>query len=96
MEFLVLTSQYRKHPERDRKVMQAVVEAAETVGAERVVRRKGNVYSTGVYLKDGEEKKLVYIDWEKDWSWRRIYQDLMASIQFSPNLNQDQQIYLEA
>ena len=58
MEFLVLTSQYRRHLERGRKLMRTVVEVAETVRAERVVRRGGNIYSTGVYLKDGKETSL--------------------------------------
>jgi len=96
MEFLVLASRYVKQPERERVVIQAVIEAAEALGAERVVRRRGNVYSTGVYVTDGSEKHLVYNDWSKDWNWRRIYESMMASIQFSPEFSQERQIYLTA
>lgn len=92
MEFLVLASCYIKQPERERIVMQAVIEAAEAVGAERIVMRRGNVYSTGVYLKNGGRKALLYNDWEKDWSRRKVYENMMASLQFSSRLRHEQQI----
>jgi len=88
MELLFLASRYIKQPERERVVMQAVIEAAEAIGVDRVVVRRGNVYSSGVYLKDGENKVLLYNDWDKDWDWRRIFDTMMATVRFSPNLNQ--------
>lgn len=94
MEFLVLTSRYIRQPERERVVMQAVIEAAETVGIDRIVRRRGNVYSTGVYINNGEGKSLLYNDWEKDWDRRRVYDCIMASIQLSPVLDQRHQLVL--
>ena len=94
MEFLVLASRYIKQPERERIVMQAVIEAAEAVGAERIVMRRGNVYSTGVYLNDGGRKSPLYNDWEKNWSRRRVYENMMASLQFPPRLRHEQQILI--
>ena len=94
MELLVLASRYIKQPERERVVMQSVIEAAEAVGAERIVMRRGNVYSTGVYLKDGGSKSLVYNDWEKDWSRRKVYENMLASLQFSPRFHHEQQILI--
>jgi hypothetical protein len=88
MEFLFLASRYIKQPERERIVMQAVIEAAEAIGVDRVVMRRGNVYSSGVYLKDGENKVLLYNDWDKDWDWRRIFDTMIATVRFSPNFNQ--------
>jgi hypothetical protein len=88
MEFLFLASRYIKQPERERVVMQAVIEAAEAIGVDRVVMRRGNVYSSGVYLKDGENKVLLYNDWDKDWDWRRIFDTMIATVRFSPNFNQ--------
>lgn len=83
-----------KQPERERIVMQAVIEAAEAAGIERVVRRRGNVYSTGVYVNDGRSKRLLYNDWEKNWDQRKIFDSIMASIRFSPVLNQKHQLIL--
>jgi len=88
MEFLFLASRYIKQPEREGVVMQAVIEAAEAIGVDRVVMRRGNVYSSGVYLKDGENKVLLYNDWDKDWDWRRIFDTMIATVRFSPNFNQ--------
>ncbi len=86
MEFLVLTSDFVRQPKRERVIMEAVIEAAETIGADRIVKRKGNVYSTGVYLTDGKKKSLLYNDWDKDWDGQKIYENIMASIRFFPNL----------
>jgi len=96
LEFLVLASRYVKQPERERVIMQAVIEAAEALGAERVVMRRGTVYSTGVYLKEGEEKSLLYNDWDKNWGRREVYKNMMASIGFSPMFRQECPIYLTA
>lgn len=82
MEFLVLTSQHLKQPERERIIMQAVIDAAEAVGIGRITKRKGNVYCTGVYVSDGEGKSLLYNDWEKDWDQKRIFKSIVTSIQF--------------
>jgi len=84
MEFLVLTSQHSKQPERERIIMQAVIEAAETIGIERITKRKGNVYCTGVYVNDGEGKSLLYTDWEKNWDQKKIYNSIVTSIQPLP------------
>jgi len=94
MEFLVLASRYIKQPERERVVMQAVIEAAEAVGAERIVMRRGNVYSTGVYLNDGGRKSLLYNDWEKNWSRRKVYENMIASLHSSPRFHHEQQILI--
>ena len=94
MEFLVLTSRYVRQLERERVVLQAVIEAAEAVGIDRIVRRRGNVYSTGVYVNDGKGKSLLYNDWDKDWDRRRVYDSIMASIQLSPVLEQKSQLVL--
>jgi hypothetical protein len=88
MELLVLAPLDLRRPERERAVMQAVIEAAETLGADRIVMRRGNVYSTGVYLKNGKEKALLYNDWDKDWNAATIYSSMMVSIGFSSNLGQ--------
>lgn len=74
--------------------MQAVIEAAETMGIDRIVRRRGNVYSTGVYINDGKGKSLLYNDWDKDWDRRRVYDSIMASVQFSPVLERKRQLIL--
>jgi hypothetical protein len=91
---LVLASRYIRQPERERVVMQAVIEAAEAVGIDRIVRRRGNVYSTGVYINDGKAKSLLYNDWDKDWDRRRVYDSIMASVQFSPVLDRKRQLIL--
>ena len=83
MEFLVLASRCLKKPERERVVMQAVMEAAEMLGVERVVMRRGNVYCIGVYISEGDRKDLVYIDWEKDWEWKRICSHIVSSMPVS-------------
>ena len=94
MEFVILTSRYVKQPERERVVMQAVIEAAEAVGVNRIISRRGNVYSTGVYINDGKGKSLLYNDWDKDWDRGRVYDSIMASIQFSPALEQKRPLVL--
>jgi hypothetical protein len=94
MEFLVLSSQYVKQPERERVIMQAVIEAAETVGIDRIVKRRGNVYSTGVYVNDGKGKSLLYNDWDKKWDPKRVYDSIMASIQLSPGISKKNQLIL--
>jgi len=94
VEFLVLASRYVKQPERERVVLQAVIEAAEATGVNKVVKRRGNVYSTGVYINDGKGKSLLYNDWDKNWGRRRIYENIMASVRFHSALNQRRQIVL--
>ncbi|MBS7614430.1 hypothetical protein KEJ18_01655 [Candidatus Bathyarchaeota archaeon] len=84
MEFLVLTSQQLKQPEREQIIMQAVIEAAETMGIERITKRKGNVYCIGVYFSNGETKSLLYNDWEKNWDRKKIYNCIVSSIQNQP------------
>ena len=76
--------------------MQAVIEAAETLGANRIEMRRGNVYGTGVYLKNGKDKVLLYNDWDKDWNATTIYNSMMVSIRFSSNLGQRNRIVMIA
>ena len=94
MEFLVLSSQYVKQPERERVVMQAVIEAAEAMGIDRIVKRRGNVYSTGVYVSDEKGKSLLYNDWDKNWDQEKVYNSIMASIQLSPAVSKKNQLIL--
>ena len=94
MEFLVLTSQYLKQPERERIIMQAVIEAAETVGIERIIKRRGNVYCIGVYISNREGKSLLYNDWEKNWDQKKVYDSIMTSIQPSPIQSKSSQLVL--
>ena len=74
--------------------MQAVIEAADTIGADRIIRRRGNVYSTGVYINNESGKTLLYNDWEKELDPKRVYDIIMASIQFSFTQEQEQQLVL--
>ncbi len=94
MEFLVLTSRYVRQGERERVIMQAVIEAAEAIGVDRIVMRRGNVYSTGVYVDDGSEKALLYNDWDRNWDRKKIYDSIMASVRSSPSLRQKRQLIL--
>jgi hypothetical protein len=94
LEFLVLSSQYLKQPERERVIIQAVIEAAETVGIDRIVKRRGNVYSTGVYVNDGKGKSLLYNDWDKNWDQKKVYNSIMASIHLSPVISKKNQLVL--
>jgi hypothetical protein len=94
MEFLILSSKYVKQPEREGVIVQAVIEAAETVGIERIVKRRGNVYSTGVYVNDGKGKSLLYNDWDKNWDQKKVYDSIMASIELSPDMNKKNQLTL--
>jgi len=94
MEFLVLTSQYLKQPERERIILQAVIELAEAVGIERIVMRRSNVYCTGVYVNNGDGKSLLYNDWEKDWDQKKIIKNMRASLQFSPDQEKNSQLIL--
>ena len=80
MEFLILSSSLTDQRKRERIIMQAVVEAAENLGITRIVKRRCNVLSTGVYVVDGRGKKLLYNDWEKDWSQNKIYERIMSSL----------------
>jgi len=84
MEFLVLTSQFRKQPDRERTIMQAVIELAQDAGVERIVMRRTNVFCTGVYLSNSNGKSLLYNDWEKDWDHKKIFRNMKAKLQASP------------
>jgi len=84
MEFLILSSSLVDHRKRERTIMQAVIEAAENLGIRRIVKRRCNVLSTGVYLVDQRgNKKLLYNDWEKNWGQNKIYESIMSSLKFS-------------
>ena len=84
MEFLVLTSQFRKQPDRERTIIQAVIELAQDAGVERIVMRRTNVFCTGVYLSNSKVKSLLYNDWEKDWDHKKIFRNMKAKLQASP------------
>ncbi len=94
MEFLVLTSQFLKQPERERVIMQAVIELAEDVGIERIVMRRTNVYCTGVYVSNGDGKSLLYNDWEKDWDQKKIVKNMKTTLRFSPIQEKSSQLIL--
>jgi len=86
MEFLILSSCLVDQRKRERIIMQAVIEAAENLGISRIVKRRCNVLSTGVYVVDREGKKLLYNDWEKDWGQNKIYERIVSSLR---SLNKD-------
>jgi hypothetical protein len=94
MEFLVLTPRNVKNHERERIILEAVIEAAEAAGIERIIKRRGNVYSIGVYLNDGRGKILLYNDWDKDWGWRRIFDVIMSTMNLSKINNPKSQLIL--
>ncbi len=96
MEFMVLSSRFKRQIERERVVMQAVIEAAEAAGAEKIVVRRGDVYSTGVYVTDGRDNAIIYNDWEKTWNWKKIYEHIMAAIKTKPSSHHEYQIHLTA
>lgn len=80
MEFLILSSCLVNQRKREQIIMQAVIEAAEKFGIPRIIKRRCNVLSTGVYLVDREGKKLLYNDWEKDWNQKEIYERITSSL----------------
>jgi hypothetical protein len=55
------------------------------------------VYSIGVYVKDGERKTLVYIDWDKeDWDWKRVYSHIVGSTRVPSILSKGYEINMKA
>jgi len=78
-ELLILVPRSPEWAERERTVMRAAVEAARELGAEKVLARRCDVYAIGVYLKEDLNKRLVYIDWDRGWDWRRIKNHLVSS-----------------
>lgn len=80
MEFLILSSSFTNQRNRERIIMQAVIEAAERLGIRRIIKRRCNVLSTGVYVVEQNEKRLVYNDWEKDWDPNKILERIMSSL----------------
>ncbi len=99
MEFLVLSSRSRREYERERTIIQAVIEASEKMGIERVVFKRGDVYSTGVYLNNDKEKIIVYNDYERKWNRKRICKQILLSIGFKSGHENEQlarEIYLMA
>jgi len=80
MEFLILASSLISDRKRERKIIEAVIEAAEEAGITRIVKRTCNVLSTGVYVVNEGEKKLVYNDWGKDLDRDEIYEILVSSL----------------
>ena len=81
MEFLILSSCLVDQRKREQIIMQAVIEAAENFGISRIIKRRCNVLSTGVYLVDRKGKKLLYNDWEKDWNQKEIYERITSSLE---------------
>jgi len=82
MEFLILSSCLVNQRKREQIIMQAVIEAAENLGITRIIKRRCNVLSIGVYLVDRKGKKLLYNDWEKDWNQKKIYERIVSSLKF--------------
>lgn len=80
MEFLILSSSLTNQRNRERIIMQAVIEAAERLGIRRIIKRRCNVLSTGVYVVEQNKKKLVYNDWEKEWSQDKVLEKIMSSL----------------
>jgi hypothetical protein len=80
MEFLILSSSITDQRRREQIIMQAVIEAAERLGIRRIIKRRCNVLSTGVYVVERNEKRLVYNDWEKEWDPNRILEKIISSV----------------
>ena len=79
-----MLSRRLRNPERESIILQAVLDAAGDSGSERVEVRIADVYSAGVYIKDGEEKTLAYIDWGKDWGPKKISSHLLSLTETHP------------
>ena len=63
------------------RAVQFYAQASTTIClADLIMKRRGNVYSTGVYLKNGSNKSLVYIDWGKNWTSKKICNSIISSI----------------
>jgi len=94
MEFLILSSCVVNQRKREQIILQAVIEAAENLGITRIIKRRCNVLSTGVYLVDQKGKKLLYNDWEKDWNQKKIYERIMSSLKFLNENGKNNEIVL--
>jgi len=94
VEFLILSSSLANQRRREGIITQAVVEAAEKLGITHIVKRRCNVLTTGVYLVDGREKKLLYNDWEKNWGQNEICECIMSSLRFLRKNNERNEILL--
>ena len=80
MEFLILSPSLPHQREREKIIMEAVIEAAEDMGVTRITRRRCNVLSAGVYLISNSHKRLLYNDWEKRWDAERICKHIISSL----------------
>ena len=94
MEFLILSSSLTDQRKRERIIMQAVIEAAEKFGIPRIIKRRCNVLSIGVYLVDQKGKKLLYNDWEKDWNQKEIYERIVSSLETLNERSKNNEIVL--
>jgi len=94
MEFLILSSSLVNQRKREQIIMQAVIEAAEKFGIPRIIKRRCNVLSIGVYLVDQKGKKLLYNDWERDWNQKEIYERIVSSLETLNERSKNNEIVL--
>lgn len=94
MEFLILSSSLINQRKREQIIMQAVIEAAEKFGIPRIIKRRCNVLSIGVYLVDQKGKKLLYNDWERDWNQKEIYERIVSSLETLNERSKNNEIVL--
>ena len=94
MEFLILSSSLINQRKREQIIMQAVIEAAEKFGIPRIIKRRCNVLSIGVYLVDQKGKKLLYNDWERDWNQKEIYERIVSSLESLNERSKNNEIVL--
>jgi len=94
MEFLILSSSLVNQRKREQIIMQAVIEAAENFGIPRIIKRRCNVLSIGVYLVDQKGKKLLYNDWERDWNQKEIYERIVSSLESLNERSKNNEIVL--
>ncbi|MCS7120228.1 MAG: hypothetical protein RMJ07_04910 [Nitrososphaerota archaeon] len=93
-EFLILTPHIGGDPKRERVIMEAVIEAAEVSGISRIVKRRGNVYSIGVYLCHESGKSLLYNDWGREWDKESIFNLIISSLRLSRSARPIDQLVL--
>jgi hypothetical protein len=79
MKFLVYISRFQRQTERVRAVGRAVIRIADELKAEIEIRR-WNVLAPHVYCIEGEEKRLIYTDWGKNWGEDEVYNSLRKAM----------------
>ena len=94
MEFLILSPALMHRRGREKIIMQAVIEAAEDMGVTRIIRRRCNVLSAGVYLVSNGHKRLLYNDWGKNWNAERIYEYIISSLNGAGDIRKSDDLIL--